>query len=250
MSNRPLWQLPIPVDAIAFDCDGTLSHIEGIDELAKINGVGDIVQNLTAMAMGQSEINPELFQQRLNLVRPSYDQILSLGRDYIAHQSPDIMAVIRILQQFDKAIYIVSAGLLPAVAHFGKYLGIAESAIFAVGIDFNANGSYQDFDHHSPLVTAAGKRIIVEQLKRKHKYIVHVGDGLNDLSTFDVVTRFIGYGGAFYRENIAKLCQYYLRSSSMAPLLPLCLTAQEVDLLSIPDRKFYDQGLLQLLGSV
>lgn len=246
MSNISAWQLQIPMDAIVFDCDGTLSHIEGIDELASMKGVGDAVKNLTAIAMGQSGINPAIFQQRLNLVKPSYEQVIALGDAYIAQQSPGVKTVIRILQQLDKAVYIVSAGLLPAVAAFGNYLGIRETEIYAVGIDFHANGGYRDFDQHSPLVTANGKRTIVEQLKAKHKHIVHIGDGLNDLSTFDIVTRFIGYGGAFYRENIAKLCHYYLRSPAMSTLLPLCLTAHERTLLSTPDQEIYHLGLMQL----
>ena len=41
--KAPTWQLDHPINAIVFDCDGTLSIIEGIDELARNNGVGDAV---------------------------------------------------------------------------------------------------------------------------------------------------------------------------------------------------------------
>jgi phosphoserine phosphatase len=34
------WQLQHPLDAVVFDCDGTLSQIEGIDALAEKNDVG------------------------------------------------------------------------------------------------------------------------------------------------------------------------------------------------------------------
>jgi hypothetical protein len=57
------------------------------------------------------------------------------------------------------------------------------------------------------------------------------------------VTRFIGYGGAFFRENIAQACQYYIVASSMAPLIPLCLTAEEILQLPADQLKFYHHGL-------
>ena len=41
------FQLADPVDAIVFDCDGTLSLIEGIAVLAHANGVGEHVRELT-----------------------------------------------------------------------------------------------------------------------------------------------------------------------------------------------------------
>jgi phosphoserine phosphatase len=48
------WQPTIPFDAVIFDCDGTLSAVEGIDELAEKNAVGREVKALTQIAMGQT----------------------------------------------------------------------------------------------------------------------------------------------------------------------------------------------------
>ena len=78
-----------PVDAIIFDCDGTLSFIEGIDELAKENGVGEPVMKITAEAMTHSGINPELYQRRLNLVLPTQQQVQTLGQAYFDRITPD-----------------------------------------------------------------------------------------------------------------------------------------------------------------
>ncbi len=223
-----------PLDAIVFDCDGTLSHIEGIDELAEANGVGAQVRQLTAEAMGRSGINPQLYQQRLDLVLPTRSQVEALADQYFQQKTPDLLAVLRVLSKLGKKIYVVSAGLYPAVAGFAALLNLPATQVFAVNIYFDEEGNYLDFDRHSPLVFAEGKRSIVQQLLEQHPRLMYVGDGLNDLSTQDLVTRFVGYGGAFYRENIRNSCQYYITEASMLPLLPLCLTAEEIKKAIIP----------------
>ena len=224
--------LDSPVSAVIFDCDGTLSKIEGIDELAKNNNVTPIVKKLTEEAMGKSGMTIELYDQRLNLVQPTYQQLLQLGNDYITHRVPDINRVIQLLQRLNKAIYIVSAGLNPAVNIFGKSLNIPSENIYAVDIQFNSMGKYEDFDRLSPLVNRNGKQIIVNQIKQKHTNTAYIGDGLNDLEVRDLVTRFIGYGGVFYRENIKSACEFYVESPSMTRILPFILTQSEFDQLN------------------
>jgi phosphoserine phosphatase len=237
------YELDAPISAVLFDCDGTLSAIEGIDELAKNNNVTHVVQCLTQEAMGKSGMNVNLYKQRLDLVKPTHAQILQLGQDYIRHHVPDIFGVIQLLQRLNKSIYIVSAGLLPAVAILGEFLNIPTKNIYAVGVSFDAKGHYVDFDHTSSLVNRNGKRTIVREIKTKHSAIAYIGDGLNDLEVKDLVTRFIGYGGIFYRNNIEAACQYYLKPSSMASLLPLILTDREAGQLSADEQKLYVKGL-------
>lgn len=232
-----------PLDAIVFDCDGTLSHIEGIVELAEKNGVGEQVRELTEAAMGQVGMNPEIYQERLRLVKPTAQQVEQLGQAYYASRAPDLLEVIEILRRFNKAIYIVSAGLYPSVADFAELLHIKKEAVFAVNVLFDPQGHYLDFDRSSPLVNADGKQIIVEQLLQKHQEIMFVGDGLTDLVTRDQVARFVGYGGAFYRQNIEDTADFYINAPSMAPLLVLSLTDDEKSQLTADERKYYDKGL-------
>ena len=239
----PGWQLQTPVSAIIFDCDGTLSSLEGINELAKNNGVQVEVEALTELAMSKTGLNAELYQKRLDLVYPKKNQLLALGEAYFKHSVPDIIDIISLLKRLNKTIYIVSAGLNPAVTIFGEYLSIPKENIYAINVSFDPQGNFLDYDRESPLVTNLGKRHIVSKLKTMHSTMVHIGDGLNDLVTQDLVTRFIGYGGIFYRENLAKLCQYYISTASLAPLLPLCLTEQEYQQLTISEKHLYEMGL-------
>lgn len=239
----PSWQLKTPLDAIIFDCDGTLSAIEGIDELAEKNGAGNAVRALTAEAMGKTGINLELYRQRLNLILPVKEQVLSLAPLYLKYLTKDTDAVIHTLQRLGKEIYIISAGLLPAVMKFGEALHVPRANIFAVDIQFDAQGKFLDFDHTSPLTNNQGKRILVSELMQKYARTAYVGDGLNDVAVYDLVTRFIGYGGHYYRANIAKMCEFYIEQATMAPILPLVLTQDEYEKLTTTEKELYQLGL-------
>jgi phosphoserine phosphatase len=244
--GTPPWQLPTPISAIIFDCDGTLSAIEGIDELARANNVYHTVAALTADAMGTTGIHPRLYQERLDLVQPTREQLVTLGEKYIAYQTPDAKAVIHFFQQLNKAIYLLSAGLTPAVQMLGDHLAIPRTNIFSVGISFDKKGNYLDFDRQSPLVHNDGKRSIVLELKKLHANTVYVGDGLNDIVVRDLVTRFIGYGGSFYRQHIADKSDYYIRSRSLAALLPLTLTESEYQQLLPAIQTIYQRGVSEI----
>jgi len=239
----PEWLLTTPLDAILFDCDNTLSHIEGIDEIAAANGVGDKVKKLTEEAMGRSGINTDMYRDRLNITQPHEQQIAWLGQKYIQNVAEDVRAAIQLFQNLNKPVFIVSAGLLPAIIIFGKYLNIPTENIFAVDIAFDKNGKYLSFDESSVLAEKEGKKTIVRDVQKKYPRIGYSGDGLNDCPVQELVARFIGYGGACYRKNIADMCKYYLTSNSMAPILPLMLTEQESKKLLGEEKHLYQKGL-------
>jgi len=243
MRSNDTWQLTAPIHAIVFDCDGTLSAIEGIDELAKQNNVGEQVESLTKQAMDNLGMNPELYRKRLDLVLPHQEQVLKLGQDYFKNQVPDVAAVIQILKRLEKEVYVVSAGLNPAVKIFGELLAVPRQNIFAVDLRFDATGRYADFDAGSPLVYRHGKREVTAELAKQHARILHIGDGMNDFVVADAVTRFVGYGGVFYRETIASQCDFYIKSLSLAALLPLVLTAGEAQQLLPSEMALYEVGL-------
>lgn len=240
------WQLNTPLDAIIFDCDGTLCDIEGIDEIAKQNHVGEAVKALTHEAMEKTGLNPELYEQRLFLVQPTQPQVDQLGKLYIEHLAPEAYEVIQILSKIKKSIFIVSAGLAPAVQQLGQYLKLPIENVLAVDITFDNQGKFQNYDKESPLLRNEGKRILVSKIKERFKRIGYIGDGLNDLSALEVVDRFVGYGGNQYRENIAVRCEFYLQESSFAQLLPLFLSIEEAKKLTPAERNLFDYGVNML----
>ncbi|HTM63037.1 MAG TPA: HAD-IB family phosphatase [Gammaproteobacteria bacterium] len=237
------WQLQTPIDAVIFDCDGTLSAIEGIDELAMQNHVGGAVAALTEQAMGKTGINPDIYRQRVELVKPSRQQVEMLGEQYYEEIVPDVEDVIHALQHLNKKIFIISAGLAPAVIAMGAKLNVPRENIFSVNFTFDDNGQYLEFDHTSPMTMHDGKRLVVKQIKDACGRAAHIGDGMNDFAAHDVSDRFIGFGGLVYRKNIAAGSEFYITSRSLASLLPLLLTKQEAARLSPQELECYNKGL-------
>ncbi|HSW68912.1 MAG TPA: HAD-IB family phosphatase [Gammaproteobacteria bacterium] len=239
----PSWQLQIPLDAIIFDCDGTLSSIEGIDQLAELNDVSESVKELTSIAMSKTGLTPDIYQKRMDLILPTQKFIDALGKQYCKNLTPDSDAVIRLLHGLKKEIYIVSAGLYPAIVPLAELLNISDKNIYAVGIQFDSHGKLLSYEQDSPLTKNEGKKVIVTEILKKHSRIGYVGDGLNDVVVYDLVTRFIGYGGIYYRSNIAALCEYYIETPSMSAILPLFLTQMEYENLAEEGKNLYRKGL-------
>lgn len=240
------WRLNEPVQVVVFDCDGTLSQIEGIDELATMNGVGNVVRELTEQAMSFGHLNESLYAQRLALTRPTAQQCEQLGDLYYQNRVHGIESVIKILQYLKKDIYILSAGLMPAITRFMKHFNIDHEQCLAVDIYFDDYQRYQDFDHSCPLIDNRGKYEIIERLKQVYPRILHIGDGMNDYSAHDLVSRFVGFGGVFHRETLKQRCEFYLETPSLLGLLPLVLTEEEEGQLPSEFMHSYEQGLSML----
>ncbi|OGT65793.1 MAG: hypothetical protein A3J38_01555 [Gammaproteobacteria bacterium RIFCSPHIGHO2_12_FULL_45_9] len=237
------WQLKEPLDAVAFDCDSTLSQIEGIDVLADHNGVLRAVHTLTERAMSETGVDPNMYCERLALVKPHADATEAIGERYYAAATPGVEGVIRALHLLNKRVFVISAGIYQAVVPFAMRLGIARSSVFAVRLMFDEKGHYINYDEDSPLIRQEGKREIIEQLQVQYPRMAHVGDGMNDVAAAGIVERFIGYGGSMYRASIARVSDFYITAHSLASALPLLLTAEEEMRLDRSGRQIYEEGL-------
>lgn len=208
-----------PLDAVVFDCDGTLSPLEGIVELARWRGVEAEVSQLTEKAMSVTGMTPKIYQQRLEKVRPSYADCVKLAHRYYDTRTTGIDTVLTTLQEQGIATFILSAGVNPSVSFFADRLKVTQA--FAVDLHFSPSGEYRDYNHHSPMTQGGGKRQIVSLIQQDYSHIAYIGDGQNDLEVSDQVDCFIGYGGAYYRPNIERACQHYIREPSLLPLLQI-----------------------------
>lgn len=233
-------------DAIVFDCDGTLSKLEGIVELAKMNGAEKEVDQLTEEAMSEGIFGEVIYEKRLLLTKPTQKQTEQLGHKYFLHATLDVIDVLKVFKALNKKIFIVTAGVTPAIRIFAEKLEIPEDHIYAVDLLFGDRGEYEDFDRESPLITINGKYHIVEQIKQQHGNVIHIGDGMNDYASFDIVQRFVGFGGNYYRQRMAELCDFYITSESILPLLPLSLTGNEIEKLSEENQALVHQGIALL----
>ncbi|MEQ1893457.1 MAG: HAD-IB family phosphatase, partial [Planctomycetota bacterium] len=129
---------PPPYGTVAFDCDSTLSAMEGIEELARDNAE---VKELTRAAMEGQIALEEVFGRRLALVRPTRADVERIGQLYLEKLVPGVGALVAALHALGKHVHIVSGGLLPAVRHVAEALAIPAARVHAVDLSFDAHGA-------------------------------------------------------------------------------------------------------------
>lgn len=231
--------------SVLFDCDSTLTGLEGIDRLA---GDRPELAELTAAAMAGSLPLEEVYRQRLELVRPGRDAVARLAADYLAHAVEDAGAVIAALSRAGVHVHVVSGGLLSAVATFARALGLPPDSVHAVDVRFDEDGRYAGFDEASPLARSHGKEALVRELApRLARPVMFVGDGITDLEAAPAVDLFVAYAGVIDRPAVSEAAPVVIRSRSLAPVLPLVLDAGEV---AERDRALYEKGARLLESDV
>ncbi len=219
----------VPFAAVYFDCDSTLSAIEGIDELlqwAPATLRRDIA-DLTRKAMDGRLPLAEVYETRLRLLAPRREQLEAVGRLYVARLVPHARDVVQALQYLGKHVGICSGGLLAPVQHVARHLGIPPANVHAVPLHFDAGGAYVDFDRSSPLWRNGGKLEVMQQLPAAHRPVAFVGDGITDLETQGHVDLFVGFGGVVARPAVQAKAQVFLMGPSLAAVLPHVLTPDE-----------------------
>ena len=213
------------VSRVVFDCDSTLSAIEGIDELAAEHR--SEVASLTAAAMRGELPLEAVYGRRLALIRPHRTRVEQLARDYVERLVPDAVGVVEALHAEGINVRIVSGGLLPAVLAVAEALNVARDDVAAVAIRFDASGSYAGFDETSPLARSRGKCDVLSAWRdRDGSRTMLVGDGATDAEAADVVDVFVAYTGVAERAGVADSADVVIRSASLAPVLPLALAGK------------------------
>ena len=220
-----------PYDRVCFDCDSTLCTIEGLDRLAERAGIATQLQPITAAAMNGDINFDNAYAERLTLLRPDQAAVDWLAEQYQSSITPGARELIQSLQQSGKQVHIVSGGILQALLPLAAPLGIPISHIHAVSLLLDADGSYQDFDHDSPLCRQHGKASLCRELIGENERAVFIGDGITDWETTAAGVDFIGYGGVIKRDEVAARAGIYFDSGNLAGLLPHLLTSTEMQTL-------------------
>jgi phosphoserine phosphatase len=216
------------LDAVCFDCDSTLTGIEGIDELADRASCGPQIAALTEAAMSGLVPLEEVYAKRLDLVRPDRSALAWLAERYADEMVSGAAETIATLKRHGKAVYVITGGLLQAVAKFARSLGFSPEQVHAVKVYFDGVGAYQGFDTSSPLCRSDGKATICRELVAKHGKIAMVGDGLTDLAARASGAYVVGYGGVAYREAMRQGADFYVVTPSLTGTLPALLIEEEL----------------------
>ena len=214
---------------VVFDCDSTLSHIEGIDSLtARRSGeVQRQVESWTREAMAGGVPLEDVYRRRLELVRPTAGEVAEVAHAYRESVVDEAREVVQILRRLGKRVVVVSGGLEPAVRPFAEWLGIATEEIFAVPIQFAPSGDYEGFDPRHPLARSGGKRQILGAVPSTSRPCCLIGDGMTDLEASDVCERFIGFGGVVARDVVRQAAEFFVEQHSLRAVLPLVLDEEE-----------------------
>jgi phosphoserine phosphatase len=215
--------------AICFDCDSTLTRIEGIDELARRCGVAGEIAPLTDAAMQGTLALEDVYTKRLDIVRPGKGDLAWLGARYVEEMVVGAPETIAALQRVGKSVYIVSGGFLQSVSVLAEALGIPSSHVCAVEIYLDAEGKYAGFDVTSPLIRSDGKAAICSRLGQQHGPVAIVGDGVTDLAARAGGAYVVGFGGVARRQVVAEGADCFIADTSLAPTLDVLLTDAELE---------------------
>jgi len=229
-SDSPVDDVPPPYEVVVFDCDSTLSDLEGIDHLATALGEDEAaaIAALTDEAMGGGKSLQEVYGLRLERIRPDRAALEALGTTYVETLLPSAREVVAALIFLGKEVHVVSGGLFPGVLRVGAELGIAPERIHAVGIELDEHGAYAGFDEASPLAREGGKIDVVAQL-RAGRSTVLIGDGATDIEASPECSRFVAFGGVKRRDNVFERARIHAPDRDLAQLLPLLCTGAELD---------------------
>jgi|SRR5579859_1439957 len=227
-----------PFELIIFDCDSTLTTVEGIDELARWRGLSSQVEALTQAAMNGDVPLESVYGERLEMLKPTRAELRQLGQLYQRTALPGAHRVIGALQAAGRQVFIVSGGLLEAVWDFGTALAVPADHIFAVGMEYDQlsgrwwegwrhprgrNPDEQYLAHDGgPLTTGKGKLDIIQTIRRQHRgRAMLVGDGSSDQQASAAVDLFVGFGGVVARPPVAAAAEVFIRTPNLAVVLPM-----------------------------
>jgi len=207
---------------VVFDCDSTLSRIEGVEELASEYRAE--VAALTESAMSGEVALEQIYGRRLDLIQPTESDVRRIGRRYVEERIPGIEDAIALLRADGVSVRVVSGGLRPAVLELTRFLGIPDEHVAAVDVSFDESGRYAGFDADSPLARAGGKTEVIDEWSSETQGpLMLVGDGATDLEAKGAVDLFVAFTGVVSRANVVAGADVVIDEPSLERVVDLAL---------------------------
>ncbi|SMG63224.1 phosphoserine phosphatase, partial [methanotrophic bacterial endosymbiont of Bathymodiolus sp.] len=207
-------------DIICFDCDSTLSEIEGIDELAERAGCGAEMAALTNAAMNGEVSLESIYAKRLELIKPDQQAIDWAADLYIEKMVQGVEQVFQQLHSQGKQVHIISGGLKQAILPLAEKLQVDVDHVHAVEVLFTSNGDYLEFNQQSSLARNGGKAEICAQLNKAGLKMAMIGDGNTDMEAKKAGAYCIGFGGVVARDIVREQADVFVDSPDLQAVLP------------------------------
>jgi phosphoserine phosphatase len=205
-------QLWLTTDCVCLDVDSTVCIEEAIDELAKFQQVGTLVEAITRNAMGGNMSFRTALQARLNLIQPTRQCVEKFLLNFPSQLTDGISELINLLHERQIPVYLITGGFHSIVDPVAKQLNIPLTNVFANRLLFNNDGSYAGFDEDEMTSDSGGKGRVIEHLKSKYNYqrLIMIGDGATDMEAN--ADGFIGFGGNVIREIVRDNSSWFVNS--------------------------------------
>jgi len=205
-------QLWLTADCVCFDVDSTVCVEEAIDELAKFQQVGALVEAITRNAMGGNMSFRTALQTRLNLIQPTHQRLEQFIMNHPSQLTDGITELINLLHERKVPVYLITGGFHSIVDPVAKKLNIPLKNVFANQLLFNDDGTYAGFDEDEMTSDTGGKGRVIEYLKTKYNYqrLIMIGDGATDMEAN--ADGFIGFGGHVIREKVRDGAPWFVNS--------------------------------------
>ncbi|KAL7732270.1 hypothetical protein ACLKA6_018503 [Drosophila palustris] len=200
---------------VCFDVDSTVICEEGIDELAEFCGKGSEVARVTKEAMGGSMSFQDALKIRLNIIRPTQQQVDEFIKTRPSTLSRNVKRFVAQLKADGKQVFLISGGFDCLIAPVAIELGIPLSHMYANKMLFDYKGDYDSFDITQPTSRSGGKAEAIGMIRKRLAspecaMITMIGDGATDLEAVPPANNFIGYGGNVVRPEVYRRAQYYI----------------------------------------
>ncbi len=162
----------------------------------------------------------DIYGQRLQIVRPTRDEMGELTRAYLERIEPGAREAVALFRDAHLRVVLVTGGLREAILPLAASLGLAPTDVSATSIYFAEDGSYAGFETESPLAQNRGKVRVVRGLGLERP-IIAIGDGITDLelktATPPAVDEFVAYAGIIDRPAVTSVADHVIRSFAELP---------------------------------
>lgn len=195
---------------LLLDLDSTLIAEEGCNTLAHWKGVGQEVEDITNQTMNGTMDFNTAFPKKLELIRPSHEDLDKLWWFLLDYLSEEWKEVIYRLQDQWVIVWILSQWYIRSSLPVAKLLRIPSEWVLALDFHHHATWEFEGLDMSQDLMYYDGKRRVIEKLRSSYpdKKIVFSGDSLWDYESGQIADLFVAYTGVVARPKVTAIAQY------------------------------------------